>query len=248
MVSIAPSFHAPRLTNGAAERPRNGGNVPDAGDRREELPSRILRALVYLGLLIASGCAAPTTPQVTELTSAFRQNPLVPPAKLVVYLSPDGQRGFFTLERTDAEPVISKSYPMWKHIVADLDGDGSDELLLGIWSHKVRHDEPQPHKTIWVLSWEQRWVETWRGSALARPLSDFVTGDLDGDEKEELVSLERADGRWVLAVYRWNGFGFRGVKKRLLDETLRDPHLSAAPPTLHSTDRAPLTIETLFAQ
>jgi len=176
-------------------------------------------------------------------TSSFRVSPSQAPATLEVYLSLDGKRGFFTLEHTASEePTVSKSFPMWKAEVADLDGDGDDELVLGIWSNKKRHDEPQPHKTLWVLSWDGHWVETWRGSALARPMSDFATGDLDGDQRAELISLEKVGGRWVLAFYEWNGFGFSGLSHYALDDELENPRLASNPPTLRAEGREPTVL------
>lgn len=99
----------------------------------------------------------------------------------------------------------SKLYRAWKVELADLDGDGTREILLGIWSNQPRHDEPQPHRTVWVLRWDddqQRLVEAWRGSALARPLRDFTTsGAL-------LIAREQHDQTCLLTTYQWNGFGF----------------------------------------
>lgn len=129
---------------------------------------------------------------------------------VAVYLSRDQRAGFVTLTRAGRR-WTSAIYPMWSAAPADLDGDGVDEIVLGIWSRTRRHDEPEPHRAIWVVSWNGRdLVPLWRGSALARPLVDAFPADLDRDGRAELLSLEQAGARCVLAAYAWNGFGFTG--------------------------------------
>jgi hypothetical protein len=57
------------------------------------------------------------------------------------------------------------------------------------------------------------YAELWAGSALADPLSDFTSADLNRDGNQELIALEgRYDARFFesssLTVWEWNGFGF----------------------------------------
>lgn len=131
---------------------------------------------------------------------------------VAVYLAADARAGFLVIERLighRGRRWTSRVYPMWWAQAADLDGDGVDELVLGIWSRTRRHDEPTPHRTIWVLSWNgAELAPLWRGSALARPLADAFAVDLDGDGRAELVALERAGQGCMLAAYEWTGFGF----------------------------------------
>lgn len=99
----------------------------------------------------------------------------------------------------------SKLYRAWKVALADLDGDGTSEVVLGVWSSTRRHDEPDPHRAVWVLAWDpvkQELREVWRGSALARPLLDF---EMDASR---LIALERLDGVCFRTRYQWTGFGF----------------------------------------
>lgn len=99
----------------------------------------------------------------------------------------------------------SRLYPAYQVAVADLDGDGTREILLGIWSTTRRHDEPEPHRTVWVLAWNEardELIERWRGSALAWPLRDFTVHD------DRLVATERLRQRCRLTTYDWTGFGF----------------------------------------
>jgi hypothetical protein len=131
---------------------------------------------------------------------------------VAVYLAADGRAGFLVIER-EGRRWTSRIYPMWWAEPADLDGDGVDELMLGIWSRTRRHDEPTPHRAIWVLAWNgDELAPLWRGSALARPLADAFTADLDRDGRAELLALEYARASagkgCVLTAYEWNGFGF----------------------------------------
>jgi hypothetical protein len=122
------------------------------------------------------------------------------------WLSADRQRGFLRVRE-----FISKIYPVWKVELADLDGDGTREVLLGIWSNRHRHDEPEPHRTVWVLRWQEdegRLAETWRGSALARPMVDFSV------QHEQLVAHERLGNVCWETTYEWTGFGFAAIHSR----------------------------------
>lgn len=125
------------------------------------------------------------------------------------------QRGFVALWPPDTEPRgepwwTGPLYTLWHVEAGVLEGGGAELIVLGLWSNTVRHDEPQPHRTVRVLGWNGRTlVELWRGSALGRPLRDFRLLDVDGDGTDELVALERKDEAvCALTAYRWTGFGF----------------------------------------
>lgn len=113
-----------------------------------------------------------------------------------------------------SEPAPSSSP---KPEVFELDTpDGADEVLVGIWSNKPRHDEPQPHRTVWVLGLRDgKLYERWRGSALGRPLRDF---EVDESGKNELlVAREQANSIGFRTRYKWTGFGFAGVDSTKVD-------------------------------
>jgi len=112
----------------------------------------------------------------------------------------------------DGRRWTSPLLPAFSLHVGDLDGAGADEVVLGVWSWRRRHNEPQPHRAVWVLAWSgAKLQERWRGSALARPLVDLRVRDLDGDGRAELLSLERGGQGITTGVYRFDGFGFVGL-------------------------------------
>jgi hypothetical protein len=134
---------------------------------------------------------------------------------------------------------------------ADLNRDGVSECVLLVWrpwqdwpimrwstspSPIVTHRDIAGDSAHIILvapySGAQSYRELWAGSALALPVLQFETGDVNGDGWEELVVLE---GTYALgrdgpardvAVWRWNGFGFaldwRSPTEQLVDLSLAD--------------------------
>ena len=146
--------------------------------------------------------------------------------------------GFFlplvsSLPRLPAPSPCPLTVPPAWHVtastLADVTNDGSPEWVLVVW---------RPWRD-WPI---QRWVsapspiagfhdaagdschlvlldphdsrEIWAGSALPAPLLALAVGDVDGDGRNEVVTLEgeyatgRAGPATHVDVWRWNGFGF----------------------------------------
>jgi hypothetical protein len=143
------------------------------------------------------------------------------------------------------------AHPSWHvtaAVLADVTDDGIPEWVLLVW---------RPWRD-WPI---QRWLpvsspiagfhdtagdschlilldphdgrEIWAGSALPAPLLALAVGDVDGDGRNEVVTLE---GGWGYAtgrdgpatrvdVWRWNGFGFT-LEYRLPPDTFRQLHLT----------------------
>lgn len=118
--------------------------------------------------------------------------------------------------------------------ITDLNRDGAPEATMLVWRpfrpwpvdqwlpHGGRiadfHDAEGNSCHIILIGWQDgRYREIWAGSALAKPVRSFAVADLNGDNVQELVTLEGtyADSRSAparaLRVWEWNGFGFTVV-------------------------------------
>ncbi len=106
---------------------------------------------------------------------------------------------------------VPQRWKAWKLLIADVDGDGKKEFLLGV-NIRTRYF-PQRHKSIFVLGWNGKYAYArWLGSHMSKPLLDFMPAELDGECGDEVVTLEvTSDGKRCLLVYKWCGFGFWGI-------------------------------------
>jgi hypothetical protein len=156
----------------------------------------------------------------------------------------DGNRTPEKLSVTDGRAIISSSgEAVWQSPAAwtvvqaeitDLNRDGAPEATLLVWRpfrpwpvdqwlpHGGRiadfHDAEGNSCHIILIGWQDgRYREMWAGSALAEPVRSFAVADLNGDNAQELVTLEgtysdsRSAPAGALKVWEWNGFGFTVV-------------------------------------
>ncbi len=110
----------------------------------------------------------------------------------------------------------------WKVQTADVDGDGIKEISISMYKKTEFH--PVMAKRPYLYNWHDGSIfPKWRGSRLARPFEDYTFSDLDMDGMDELVSIEiLSDGREVLNVYKWKGFGFEGIGESHSFEDISD--------------------------
>jgi hypothetical protein len=115
--------------------------------------------------------------------------------------------------------------------IADLNQDGELEIALLLWRPfkpwpidrvipyggriKEYQDSSGYSCHLILIGWKQgEFREVWAGSALARPIHSFTTGDLDQDGYPELLAIEgqynqkRDEIGTTLSIWMWNGFGF----------------------------------------
>lgn len=100
----------------------------------------------------------------------------------------------------------------WKVRVADVDGDGRQEIILGVWKKSPK--DPIMAKRVFVYGWDgKRMMPKWLGSRLSRRFIDFEVRHLDRDGIPELIALEVAAGKpRRIGIYRWRSFGFDWVR------------------------------------
>jgi len=120
--------------------------------------------------------------------------------------------------------------------ITDLNHDGVPEAALLVWrpfrSWPVDqwlpeggriasfHDDEGNSCQIILIGWQNgKYQELWAGSALAEPVKTFSAADLNGDGRQELITIEgsysdsRSAPARALKVWEWNGFGFSVVSK-----------------------------------
>jgi hypothetical protein len=100
---------------------------------------------------------------------------------------------------------LSKSLKPWKLQIGDVDGDGSEDLMVGVYK-KARFHPVMAYRPF-VYGWDGKTMyPKWLGSRLSRPFTDFVLADFGSGVR--IVAVEQTrEGANELAVYRWDGFG-----------------------------------------
>lgn len=95
-----------------------------------------------------------------------------------------------------------------------------DRLLPNGGRINAHQDTEGMSSHIIMIGWKKdHWGEVWAGSALARPVNQFVIADIDNDGHDELVTAESMydyvdpSGYSSLAVWDWDGFGFELVSR-----------------------------------
>ena len=108
--------------------------------------------------------------------------------------------------------------PIRKLQLVDLNGNGINEIML-LQSMYSTFDK-ETAKRVYIYSFEAGFHALWRGTALSRPLIDAVFVPIKNN-RPLLVALHSADSfmlrdptckRRIITVYKWNGFGFTGIK------------------------------------
>lgn len=98
----------------------------------------------------------------------------------------------------------------WKIAVGDIDGDGIDEISIGVYKESPLH--PVMAKRPFIYSYKDGSIQPkWRGSRLSKPFTDYDFYDLDNDGIDELIAIEiMEDNSKVINSYKWKGFGLEG--------------------------------------
>ena len=110
----------------------------------------------------------------------------------------------------------------WTIALGDVDGDGKDEVSVGVYKktqfHRVMAKRP------FIYSFEDnRLVPKWKGSRLSKPFTDYIFYDIDENGIDEIVSIEILENEEkVINTYKWKGFGFEGFLQSNSFKDLQD--------------------------
>lgn len=114
----------------------------------------------------------------------------------------------------------------WKVIAGDIDGDGIDEISVGVYKKSPLHPVMDKRPFIYSLV-NGKLQPKWRGSRLSRPFTDYCFYDIDGDGIDEIIAIELvADNKKRINSYKWKGFGFEGYLESKVYDDITDLSLN----------------------
>jgi hypothetical protein len=97
-------------------------------------------------------------------------------------------------------------YPIYRFCTGDIDGDGCEDALVGVV--KATRFYPEEGRRLFIFkNYHGHIRPLWMGSKLGGELEDFRF-IVNEEGQGRVRSLETtADHRYVVADYRWRGFG-----------------------------------------
>ena len=189
----------------------------------------VMRSVVVAAVFMALTLLSASAPPIPWWVYAFQDGAFRP---LVL---PRQQAATLLVSRPSDPPAmpspghVPSTWRITASALADVTGDGSPEWALVVW---------RPWRDWPIQSWStapspiagfhdaagsschlilldpRDGHEVWAGSALPAPILALAVGDVDGDGRSEVITLEGdyATGRdgpaCCVDVWKWNGFGF----------------------------------------
>ncbi len=116
----------------------------------------------------------------------------------------------------EGDREVYTSHPSWQVVDASLgdpNQDGRFEVLMLLWKQDAPGDPVTTHP--FILGYRNgQYKVIWGGSATPAWVQAVAVGDFDGDNLDELATVERdpdalpCDPRYRVVVMKWNGWGF----------------------------------------
>lgn len=117
----------------------------------------------------------------------------------------------YSIEGTEIYREDFSDLKPWKIAVGDVDGDGINEVSIGVYKETIFHPVMDKRPFIYTFK-DNRLHPKWRGSRLSRPFTDYLFYDIDNDGMDEIIAIEfLKDGQKAINTYKWKGFGFEGL-------------------------------------
>lgn len=96
-------------------------------------------------------------------------------------------------------------FNIWKLEVGDVEGNGEMELALGVYKKSPHHQVLTKRVFLYNIV-GGRLKPKFRASRLSLPMDDFILYDIDGDGRDEIVSIEIKDKSYIIAAYQYENF------------------------------------------
>lgn len=122
--------------------------------------------------------------------------------------------GDFDLDISDLKP--------WKVDLCNIDGLEL-ELALGVYKASPHHKDQARRVFFYNIDFENKRLKPkLRVSRLSNPMVDYIINDIDCDNRDEIISIERTlDKKVYIGAYKWTNWAFeRSYKSRALDQDL----------------------------
>lgn len=89
---------------------------------------------------------------------------------------------------------------IWKLDIGDTDGDGINELALGVYTKAPHHSVYAKRVFLYNIE-DLELVAKFRASRLISPMEDFILYDIDNDGKDNVISLEKFGQNYRVRAY-----------------------------------------------
>ena len=101
-----------------------------------------------------------------------------------------------------------KDLKPWKILIADLDGDGTIEIITSVC--KTTHFDEIEKNRMFIFNYDdEKLSKKWTGSQIAGTWNAFIAGDLVDIPGEELIFISESENKNErVRVYYWFDFGF----------------------------------------